>query len=351
MKRYELEALFKNFFLFFSILSLLLFLLYWQNLKLQFNNLDKEIEGEMKLCSINLNCKNYGISFVKKDKNIDVNKLYKDSSDIYSYFNVPEAPKYLLKISYEKKSYNNLKDNIKNSFFQRYLIYAIMLSILSIIFSLYSLYPLKKALKINDEFVKDMLHDINTPLAAMNINLTYLEKQLNGLSVIDRLKGNYNSIIALQDNLKNFLDNSKLQKEEIDLSSFIDKSINNFKSIYKDVEFINSVENTKILTNKNALKRVVGNIIQNACKHNINRDLRVEIGVENNYLYIKDNGNGIKNINKIFTRGYTKSKRGLGLGLSIVKKLALELNIDIEVKSKVNNGTTFYLNLSKVIIR
>ncbi len=351
MKRYELEALFKNFILFFSILVLLLFLLYWQNLKLQYNNLDKNIENRMRFCSLNLNCNEYNFSFIKKSKKEEINKLYKNNQEIYSYFNVPEAPQYLLKISFDSKEYDKLKYDIKKSFLHKYLLYAALLAILSILFSLYSLYPLKRAIKLNDEFVKDMLHDLNTPLSAMYINIRYLEKQLGNFSVVDRLKNNYNSIISLQANLKNFLNNSKLQKEKVELSLLIQKSISNFKNIYKDVEFINTIDKVTILTNKDAFKRVIDNIIQNACKHNLNKGLIVEIGIdENKNLYIKDNGSGIKNVDKIFKRGYTKGKRGLGLGLSIAKKLSNELNIELKVDSKINSGTIFYLNLSKVIV-
>jgi len=350
LKRYELESLLKSFILFFGILSLLLFLLYWQDLKLQFTNLDKDIENRMKVCSIELTCKEFDMDFAKKDVNRSVNKLYKTEDKIYSYFLVPEAPEYLLELSYPINKYKILKDDIEDKLIKKYIIYAFLLSILSIVFSLYSLYPLKKALKINDEFVKDMLHDINTPLSAMNINLKYLEKTIGSLPVIDRLKSNYSSIIALQDNLKNSLSNSKLQKQEVNLFLLADKSLKNFKSMYKDVKFINNTKDLVILANEDAFKRVIDNLIQNACKHNINKGLIVEVGIdEKNIFYIKDNGNGIENIDKIFARGYTKGKRGLGLGLNIVKKLLDELDIDISIKSKLKLGTTFYLNLNKVI--
>lgn len=70
---------------------------------------------------------------------------------------------------------------------------------------------------------------------------------------------------------------------------------------------------------------------------------------ENYILEVTDTGVGIKKPRKIFKRFYKETSRGLGIGLHIVKKLSNEMNIGLCVKSQINIGTTFKLNLTKLI--
>jgi len=64
-------------------------------------------------------------------------------------------------------------------------------------------------------------------------------------------------------------------------------------------------------------------------------------------VIIKDTGQGIseENIDKIFTPFYTTKHEGSGLGLAISNQIIQEHRGNIEVESKENQGTTFYINL------
>jgi two-component system NtrC family sensor kinase len=64
-------------------------------------------------------------------------------------------------------------------------------------------------------------------------------------------------------------------------------------------------------------------------------------------VIIKDTGKGIseENMDKIFTPFYTTKHEGSGLGLAISNQIIQEHQGSIEVESKENQGTTFYVNL------
>ena len=49
------------------------------------------------------------------------------------------------------------------------------IALLSLLFSFYALYPLRKALKLTEEFSRDILHDLNTPLSSLRLNISRLK--------------------------------------------------------------------------------------------------------------------------------------------------------------------------------
>ena len=79
-----------------------------------------------------------------------------------------------------------------------------------------------------------------------------------------------------------------------------------------------------IVTNSDAMNRIVDNIINNACKYNKkNGSVWISIHPQNHTLHIEDNGKGIESPEKVFNRFYKEHERGLGIGLHIVKKLRM----------------------------
>lgn len=87
--------------------------------------------------------------------------------------------------------------------------------------------------------------------------------------------------------------------------------------------------------------------MSNAIKYNKQKG-NIEIALSKNILIIKDSGIGIdKNkIEDIFTRFYraTSQSGGFGIGLNIVKNICDKYSIKFDVKSKINQGSTFTFN-------
>ena len=108
------------------------------------------------------------------------------------------------------------------------------------------------------------------------------------------------------------------------------------------------------------LKRVINNIINNACKYNNKAKGKVGITLTEYdrkvQVAIKDNGIGIskEDLPHIFRRTYRadmsrNSAGGSGLGLSICKKIIEEHGGEIWAESKLRAGTTIFFTLNKVI--
>ena len=349
MKRYEKESLFKNFLIFFSIQAILLAIIVIQNFNDEKKSLNKRILNEMRICSYNLKCDKFDIDFVSKKENREVSKLYFDGG-IISYYSLPTIDKFLLKISLRQDKYLKYVNQIREKEIRLFIIYLIVTAILSFIFSLYALYPLKKALKLNEEFMKDILHDINTPLSSMLVNFSLLKRKFGESRKIERIESNVNTIISLQNNLKTFLNESNLQIETFFLDKVLLPRVEHFKMQYSNLSFNVDIPNVELKTNKEAFIRIVDNILSNACKYNKESGL-VSIYFKDTLLVIEDTGIGIKNPSKVFDRYYKENERGLGIGMHIVKKLCNLLGIKITIRSKVNEGSGIFLNLKKILAK
>lgn len=130
-----------------------------------------------------------------------------------------------------------------------------------------------------------------------------------------------------------------------DIREIIIQKIKILQKLYPKISIVSDLQDYLVATNKDAISRILDNILTNACKYN-KKNGQVKIIMDENKIVIKDNGIGIKNPTKVFQRYYKENERGLGLGLNIVKKLCDELNINIDIKSKINIGTTVELTFN-----
>jgi signal transduction histidine kinase len=148
----------------------------------------------------------------------------------------------------------------------------------------------------------------------------------------------------LQNNLKDFLQQSPSQNEKVDIAELAKTRLNIIKGTYPKLTYNYEKKNDLIyVSNKEILSRIFDNLLSNASKYNkVNGE--VSIVVKGTCLFFKDTGKGIQNVDKVMKRYYKEQERGLGLGLHIVQKLIDELNIEIQIKSQLGVGSTFILD-------
>ncbi len=349
MKAYELESFIKSFLIFFILLEVLLAINFWNEYRVKKIEIEEKIHIEMKLCAFKIECKGLKTDFVDKQENREENILYQDG-DFYAYFKVPTAEKYLMKVVYPQSNYVPRVNKLEDKLFKRFWIYSIFSALVSLLFSLYSLFPIQRALRINEEFVKDILHDFNTPISSMLINLKLFKREIGDNKKIQRLENNIQSILSLQDNLNIFLKGVPTQSENFTLKELIEGRVSYFNVLYPDIYYKVSLNNTVLKTNKDAFTRIMDNLLSNAGKYNIAQG-EVYITFEENKLYIQDTGKGILKPEKVFDRYYKEQDRGIGIGLHIVKKLCDELMIPIQIESKEKEGTKIGLNLVHILAK
>ncbi len=300
----------------------------------------------MRLCSYSLECPTFSFDFIPQEKNI-INVLY-DNNDTYAYFTIPQSKKYYMKISYHKESLNSDINNIKYRLLLEFILASILLFGVALFFTFYSLRPIREALRLNDEFIKDILHDFNTPITAMILNIKMFRDELGDNEYITRLKKSIDTLLLLQNNLKSFLDNTPSQSQVVNIASLTQERVRYIENLYPRLTFIFDKQNNIIkFTNQELLTRILDNILSNASKYNKPRG-EVKITIVGDIIKIEDSGKGIKHIDKVFQRYYKEQKRGIGLGLHIVLKFCDELHITIEIESKVDIGTEVRLNLENL---
>ncbi len=345
LKSYEKESLLKNFFVFFSLLELLLVLLFLELYHAQKVEYKKNIFKTMQVCSYTFDCTPYTFDFAPK-KDAILNQLYEDDS-LYSYFQIPKSKKFYLKIHYPEKDFIADMKALTKILWIKFIIASFILSMLALFFTFYSLKPIRKALQLNDEFIKDILHDFNTPITAMRLNMHMLEEESGKNIFVQKLSHSLETIMMLQNNLKSFLHHSPSQVVTIDVATLAHARLRIMQNLYPNITF--SYQKNADLTinsHKELLTRILDNLLSNAAKYN-KPDGSVYLMVEKNRLIMQDTGHGIKDIKKVFGRYYTEQARGVGLGLHIVDKLTKELGIMIEIQSNQTSGTKITLDFSK----
>jgi len=335
--------------IFFILLEVLLAINFWHEYGVKKLDIEEKIHVEMKLCAYTIQCEGLTTDFVDRDKDKEENILYK-SGDFYSYFKVPTVEKYLMKVVYPRESFIYRVTKLEQKVERKFLLYSLFAAFVSFLFAIYALTPLRKALRLNEEFVKDILHDFNTPISSMKINLSLFRREIGENQKIHRLENNIESILALQNNLQIFLKDIPTQSEQFSLAVLVQNRIAYFTTLYADIEYSCGVNNIVLETNKDAFTRILDNLLSNAGKYNRAKG-KVRLNLEGTILSIEDTGKGIKNPSKVFKRYYKEQDRGIGIGLHIVKKLCDELRIAIEIKSNVQKGTTVFLDISKIIVK
>jgi signal transduction histidine kinase len=330
-------------------LEILLAINFWHEYQVKKLEIEEKIHVEMKLCAYTIQCDGLSTDFVDRDKDKEENILYQDG-DFYSYFKVPTVEKYLMKVVYPKASFIHRVVQLESKIKRTFLIYTLFAAFVSFLFAMYALTPLRKALRLNEEFVKDILHDFNTPISSMKINLSLFKREIGENQKIHRLENNIESILALQNNLQVFLKDIPSQSEQFSLETLVQNRIVYFMALYADIDYDCAVENCILETNKDAFTRILDNLLSNAGKYNRSKG-KVRLNLNGTLLSIEDTGKGIKSPSKVFKRYYKEQDRGIGIGLHIVKKLCDELHIGIKIESNIQKGTTVLLDISKVIVK
>lgn len=321
--------------------------MYAEHTKLS-HDLKESIYDEMMICSYDLNCSDYGFDFVEL-KDAELYRLQESSKELYSLFHIPKNDTYALKISLSRETYEKRESVMINQLFWYAVGAFFIIFLISIFFSLYALYPLRKALNLTQEFSRDILHDLNTPLSAIRLNINMMTPSPKDNKKIERINNSLETIISLGNNLRSYLEEHEYQIQQIDVKAVIEELIALNSKLYPSLEYKVKGQSFHVNTNLDAIKRIFDNLLSNASKYNKeNGEIIVEINALNTTVKIQDTGKGIIQPQKIFERFYKEQERGVGIGMHIVKKLCDEMKIKIELQSVISQGTTIILDFQSL---
>ena len=245
----------------------------------------------------------------------------------------------------------------------------LLLLLIALGVSVFYLYRQKFLNEIQNDFIRNVTHEFQTPLTTLTVGLDAISKstmivQPEKLAKYTRLmQGQTNYLKQHIDNLMKVMQADAngllIQKETVAPNELIKEAI---KQLYIAIEeknaridFMPEETNTTILADKSSLYVAILNIISNAIKYSVNPFIIIETKVTNDkyYISVKDNGIGIddqykKNLFKKFYRipsGDVHDTKGLGLGLYFVKKVIDEHKGSIHIKSIKGIGTEFIIEL------
>ena len=214
--------------------------------------------------------------------------------------------------------------------------------------------------------ISDISHEIKTPVSVIRAGAETLqngaindknasEKFLTAITAnSERLAEMVNDLLELER-----IEQGQLyqQKEKINIRQEINLIIESIEALANDqnVELMNELnDDLYIHTDKSAFRGIFLNLLNNAIKYSKEGGL-VTISSNktktNTIITVEDGGYGIEknNLQRIFDRFYRTPKarahtNGSGLGLSLVKQLINQTGGAIDVKSKINKGTTFFVS-------
>jgi len=274
----------------------------------------------------------FDMDIVPKVEDDQLYELYFDKKNLYILTPFLEDENSSLAIFYPLKSYQNLLGDIKHNIVMQSLFLSFIAGVISLIFSLFSLSPMRASLRLLEEFIKDIIHDLNTPITSILINLKMMERN----EEVESIAQSANAIAMLHKNLDVYLRNSKFEQERFSLKKALEEQITFFQPLYDHLNWEIEIEECIINSNKNAFSRIIYNLLSNACKYNGSNGF-VKIIAKENSISISNDSYGIKKPSKVFERFYKESDRGLGIGLHIVEKLCFELGISkkLEIEDRV----------------
>lgn len=307
----------------------------------------------MHVCSYSLDCKKYKIDFI--DRNININppyKLVKTQEEVYSLYPLQDALDFYLKLSLTQERYHQQMHFLHQELIIVGIIMLIITCLLAIIFSFYALYPLRNSLLLTREFIKDILHDVNTPIATMRLNLSLLQKEIGSNTKVQRIERSIENILGLEENLRQYLEFEASQKEKFVLFDCIEERVDMIESHYPSLFYsINIPKNIILYSFKKDFIRIVDNIIINASKYNKHKGkVIIDYHSGKSTLFIEDTGKGIQYPQKVFRRFYKEHERGLGLGLHIVEKLSKILGIVVKIESILGEKTIVSIKVESLKI-
>ena len=202
-----------------------------------------------------------------------------------------------------------------------------------------------------DNFIKDSMHEINTPLSIININADLFANKYGDNKYLQRMKSASKTLATIYDDMDYLIKQGRVEHKmkDINVSEFVENRVDYFKgiAILKHIDVTTEISpNLMYRFSTTKLQRIVDNTISNAIKYSYDDnkvEVKVEIKNEKIIFSVEDHGVGIENLDRIFSRYYreNQTKGGFGIGLNIVKDIIDEEGITLDVKSNLGVGTTF----------
>jgi len=210
----------------------------------------------------------------------------------------------------------------------------------------------EKLLADQDKFLKNAIHEINTPLSIMLMNIDLFNLKYNknkylinmeaAVKVLQNVYGDL-SFIVKKDKIKSsveMMNFTEFLRERVEY--FSDVALGNRLSIKSEID-----DEIFILFNEQELQRICDNNLSNAIKYSyINEIIQVRLYTSESctIFEVESRGETIESTSNLFDRYYREdiARGGFGLGLNIVKEICEKNSVKIDVFSDENKTVFKY---------
>jgi signal transduction histidine kinase len=224
--------------------------------------------------------------------------------------------------------------------------------------------------RLRSDFVSNVTHELKTPLTSIRMfaetmRLGRLKKKQDQQEYLKVIVNESERLTRL---INTVLDFSKIeqgekqyQMDETDLSDVVQRAVDAVEYWARAHQFTINTDiepGINIKADADALEQAVLNLISNGMKYSgevKEIDVRLRQNKERIYIDVRDKGFGIAESKQslVFEKYYRahgdheKDPGGSGLGLTVVKHIVENHGGQIDLKSKVNQGSTFTIILPK----
>ncbi len=210
---------------------------------------------------------------------------------------------------------------------------------------------IKDQINSKQQLLLDVSHEYRTPLTRMKLAAEFIEEE----GVKKKIQNDIKELETMTSEILETarLDNpwAKLNISEFSLADLVEEVVSNSQKNQNDVTINLPSAELRVTTDRERLRLVLRNLVDNAVKYSDSENSKVNIATrpENNRILIQvtDNGPGIpkEELQHVFEPFYRVDKSrqratgGYGLGLHLCRKIITFLQGDIFIESKQQRGT------------
>ncbi len=216
------------------------------------------------------------------------------------------------------------------------------------------------------EMAKQIAHEIKNPLTPMKLSVQFLKRSWDAqdqnfeqrmTKVTQTLIEQIDALSAIATAFSNFAKMPRSQMQLVDIIEVVHHAVSLYDADEKvDVSFVDKkLTHLNVFVDKKELQRVFINLIKNgiqAIPEGIRAKIEINIKQVDSLVEVsvKDNGSGIPEElhDRIFRPNFTTKSAGMGLGLAITKNIIESEKGKIWFETKINHGTTFFVQLPLV---